>query len=62
MNDELKKYFTGAMSATEKAEFLNRLRNNPEAKKEFARMKICMGHLRTHITGRRPGKDRNRYS
>lgn len=39
MNDELKKYFTGAMSATEKAEFLNRLRNNPEAKKEFARMK-----------------------
>ena len=39
MNDELKKYFTGAMSATEKADFLNRLRNNPEAKKEFARMK-----------------------
>lgn len=39
MNDELEKYFADTMSATEKTEFLNKLRNNPEAKKEFARMK-----------------------
>ena len=39
MNDELEKYFAGTLSATEKTEFLNKLRDNPEAKKEFARMK-----------------------
>lgn len=39
MNDELEKYFAGTLSATEKAELLNKLRNDPEAKKEFARMK-----------------------
>lgn len=39
MNDELERYFAGTMSATEKVELLNKLRNNPEAKKEFARMK-----------------------
>ena len=42
MNDELEKYFAGTLSATEKTEFLNKLRDNPEAKKEFARMKaVC---------------------
>ena len=39
MNDELEKYFAGTLSATEKTEFLNKLRDTPEAKKEFARMK-----------------------
>ena len=39
MNGELEKYFAGTLSATEKTEFLNKLRDNPEAKKEFARMK-----------------------
>lgn len=39
MNNELEKYFAGTMSATERREFLNKLQGNPEAKKEFARMK-----------------------
>jgi len=39
MNDELEKYFAGTMSAMEKAEFLHKLQDNPEAKEEFARMK-----------------------
>ena len=58
MNDELKKYFTGAMSATEKADFLNRLRNNPEAKKEFARMNAVWAI--SGLTSQEGG--RNRYS
>lgn len=39
MNKELEKYFAGIMSAAEKIEFLNKLQDNPEAKKEFVRMK-----------------------
>ena len=45
MNDELEKYFAGTLSATEKTEFLNKLRDNPEAKKEFARMKAVWACL-----------------
>ena len=57
MNDELEKYFAGTLSATEKTEFLNKLRDNPEAKKEFARMKAVWAG-----TGRRPSKDCKGYS
>ena len=39
MNDELEKYFEGTRSTTEKTEFRHKLQDNPEAKKEFARMK-----------------------
>lgn len=62
MNDELEKYFAGTLSATEKTEFLNKLRDNPEAKKEFARMKAVWAVSGADGTGRRPSKDCKGYS
>lgn len=58
MNDELDNYFRGTMSATEKAGFFTNLQTDPDAQKEFARLKNTIAI--TEMANRKGDEEKNR--